>query len=230
MTYSPAQAGVMTGEDYWTSLGLIGGSTGMAPIISANKTIPAVDAYSSGLSAPAITDSVLKYVHGTGGNCAVSWNLGATYDKVLGLCYFQMATTGDLQGIWFSENTYTGTPSTSYYEDGYVLWNNAYGAADSLYFYNKIGAAYTQIGIDSTICSNDDVFAPAYGLAMYLEKGNPGVQKIFMKDGSTSQWFQLFSTTDGNFTTGFQSFGIATGYQSGNVGRMISPLYVWGVE
>ena len=228
MTYSPAQAGVMTGEDFFTSLGLIGGSTGLAPLISANKTIPAVDAYSSQLAAPAITDSVLKYTQNSNGNLAVSWNF-ALMDKVLGLCYFHQGTNADIQGLWFSENTYTGTPSGTYYEDGYNFRNHVFGSADRVELQSRVGATAATVGSDLTICVDDDPFSHAYGLALNCKKGNPGVQKCYVKYGSTSQWFRWFSATDGNFTTGFQSFGILTGYYAGNVGRMISPFYVWGV-
>ena len=221
----------MTGEDYWTSLGILGASTGMKPIISANKTIPAVDAYSSQLTV-AVTDSVLKYTQTTSTiNRYVNWNLGATYDKVLGLCYFQMGTSQDTQGLLFSENTYTGSQATQDYPQDIYRWQNyAYSSTTACWLYKLVGASGTKIGEDLTICVNDDLYSHAYGLALYCEKGNPGVQKCFMRDGSTSQWIQILSTTDGAFTTGFQSIGILTGAASGQVGRMISPFYVWGVE
>ena len=227
MTYSPAQTGVMTGEDYFTSIGLIGGATGMAPIISANKTMPSVDAYSSGLTV-AITDSVLKYTT-TGSGETLSYSLGATYDKVLGLCYFQMGTSLDTQGLIVSENDYSGSQTGQYIQDSYVLWNYPYGAHDKMRSYKRVGTTYTHLSTDATICGGNDVpYSHAYGLAMYCEKGNPGVQKYFMKDGSTSQWFQIFSTADGAFETGFQSVGVDTSWGSGDVGRMIAPFYVWG--
>jgi len=230
MTYSPAQAGIMTGEDYFTSIGLIGGATGMAPIISADTTIPAVDAYCSGLTV-AITDSVIKYTQTAAANAnrQMSWSLGATYDKVFGLCYFQMGTSLDLQGFMVSENDYSGSQADNYVQDAYTFWNYPYGGYDKMRLYKRVGVTWTFIAEDTTICGGDDVpYSHAYGLAIYCEKGNPGVQKCFMKDGSTSQWIQIWSTADGAFETGFQSFSITTGYNQTNVGRMISPFYVWG--
>jgi hypothetical protein len=231
MTYFPLAETYDTGTAYFESLGLIGGSTGMAPIISANKTIPAVDAYSSQLTV-AVTDSVLKYTQTTSTtNRFASWNLGATYDKLLGLCFFQMGTSQDTQGLIFSENTYTGSQATQGYpEDMYRLQNYTYSTTTAYWLYKRVGTSYTKIGEDLTICVNDDPYSHVYGLAFYCEKGNPGVQKCFMKDGTTSQWIQILSTTDGAFTTGFQSVGILTGAASGQVGRMIAPFYVWGVE
>jgi hypothetical protein len=71
-------------------------------------------------------------------------------------------------------------------------------------------------------------YSPVYGMAVYAEDGNPGVQKGWIKFGSTSQWFQLFSGIEGDLTSGFQTVGVTTGYATGNVGRMIAPFYVWG--
>ena len=218
----------MTGEDYFTSLGLIGGATGMAPIISANKTMPAVDAYTNELTI-AITDSVLKYTQTvSNANRSMSWSLGATYDKVLGLCYFQMGTSLDTQVLMVSENDYSGSQVGQYVQDSYNFLNYPYGGWHEVRLHKRVLTSYHQIAYDSSICANAVPYSHAYGLAMYCEKGNPGVQKCFMKDGSTSQWFQVLSTTDGAFTTGFQSVGIDTGHMVDDVGRVITPFYVWG--
>ena len=217
----------MTGEDYFTSLGLIGGSTGMSPLISANKTIPAVDAYSSELTV-AVTDSVLKYTQTTtSANRGMSWNLGATYSKALAVSYFQFGTSTDLQGVVLSEDAPTGSQATQDYLDNYMrILAYSYGSETRLQ--KRISTTYTTLASDTTIVTDNAVTSPAYGMAIYAEVGNPGVQKIFYKFGSTSQWIQIASGTDGALTTGFQSVGVDTGYYTGKVGRMISPFYVWG--
>ena len=229
MTYSPAQAGVMDGTDFFSSIGLIGGSTGMAPIISANKTMPAVDAYASDLTV-AVTDSVLKYTQAGTSNKGMSWNLGATYSKALAVSYFQFGTSTDLQGVVLSEDAPTGSQATQDYLDNYMrimAYSYAPGGKKTG-LQKRISTTYTTLASDTTIYPDDAATSHAYGMAIYAEVGDPGVQKIFYKFGSTSQWIQIASGADGALTTGFQSVGVDTGYYTGKVGRMISPFYVWG--
>ena len=226
MTFSPAQAGIQDGTDYFTSIGILGGSTGMAPLISANKTMPAVDAYSSNLTV-AVTDSVLKYTQAGTDNKGMGWNLGATYSKALAVAYFQWGTSLDIQGLVLSEDAPTGSQATQNYLDNYMrILAYSYGSETRLQ--KRISTTYTTLASDTTIVTDNAVTSPAYGMAIYAEVGNPGVQKIFYKFGSTSQWIQIASGTDGALTTGFQSVGVDTGYHAGKVGRMISPFYVWG--
>ena len=228
MTFSPAQAGIQDGTDYFTSIGILGGSTGMAPLISANKTMPAVDAYSSNLTV-AVTDSVLKYTQAGTDNKGMSWNLGATYSKALAVAYFQFGTSTDIQGLVLSEDAPTGSQATQNYLDNYMrILAYSYGSETRLQ--KRISTTYTTLASDTTIVTDNAVTSPAYGMAIYAEVGDPGVQKIFYKFGSTSQWIQIASGTDGALTTGFQSVGVDTGYSSGQIGRMISPFYVWGAS
>jgi len=221
MTYSPAQAGVMTGEDYFTSQGLIGGSTGMSVILNYNPVMVTPDAYSSSLTR-SVTNSVLKITTGgVGDQC--SWALGDTYDKVLGICYIHGGTNGDFAGIGFSENAYSGSQSGSFIEDAYN-----YGCSNTAcigYVHN--GSSWAAAASDTTIF-NDVVSAPnspAFGVATYLEDN---VQKVYYKFGSESQWVQIFSETDGTNTNGYQSLTAGTPYHSGKIQRFISPIMVWG--
>ena len=231
MTFSPAQAGIQTGEDYWTSIGILGASTGMSPIISANTTIPAVDAYSSQLSV-AVTDSVLKYTHTTGSsNRQCSWNLGATKSKLLAISHFNMGTSLDIQAIFLSQDTYSGSQGTqAYFDNAYYFANYPYSTNNNVGMLKVVSTTHAWLtsGTDATICVNDDPFAHSYGLAFYSADH---VQKAFLKVGSTSQWIQIFSLTDESLDVAgvpFQSVGIQTGHGSGQIGRMISPFYVWG--
>ena len=75
------------------------------------------------------------------------------------------------------------------------------------------------------------VNAPVYGAAMYLEEDS---QKLFLKFGSTSQWFQVVHTTDDTSasfgTVDYQTAMVSGGYHSTDTGRMIAPFYVWGAS
>jgi len=227
MTYHPLAETHDTGEAYWERLGILGSSTGMAPIISADTTIPSVDAYTNNQTI-AITDSVLKYTL-TGGNAnrEFSWSLGATYSKVLAVSYFQWGSTMDLQGLAISEDAYTGDQGNPNYMDNYIRFM-AYSYGNEMRLQKRVGGSYTTYGTDTTIYPEIAAYSPAYALAVYAEVGDPGVQTGWIKFGSTSQWFQLFSGIEGDLTTGFQTVGVGVGYTGGNVGRMISPFYVWG--
>jgi hypothetical protein len=236
MTYSPAQAGVMTGEDYFTSLGLIGGATGMAPIISANKTMPSADAYASSLTMT-ITDSVQKYVQSGSANRQFSYDLGGSYSKLLVLTYFQTGTSYDAQLIGTSTNTYSGSQATQAYTQDFYLGGVYSGGVSSNQsrIYKNVGGSWSTLSDDTSIyptCRGTgaaSATAPVYGAAMYFEED---VQKLFLKFGTTSQWFQVLSTTDDTSasfgTVDYQTVVVSTGYFSTDTGRMISPFYVWG--
>ena len=233
MTYSPAQAGVMTGEDYFTSLGILGASTGMSPIISANKTMPTPDAYSSNLTV-AITDSVLKYTQGAAANMQFSYDLGGSYSKLLVLSYFQTGTTWDAQLIGASTNTYSGSQVTQTSAQDFYL-GGVYTTQSRIY--KRVGTTWGILASDTSIypmvrgVSAASDSAPVCGVAMYLEDDS---QKLFRIFGATSQWFQVVSTTDDTSasfgTVDYQTALVGGGYYSTDTGRMISPFYVWGAS
>ena len=228
MTYHPLAETHDTGEAYFTSLGLLGASTGMAPIISATTTIPSVDSYSSNLTI-AITDSVLKYTQTSSADKHFTYTLGATKTKLLAISYFQIGTSLNAQGISFSQDTWSGQqPTHAYLDNAYYFIDFPYLSNNKVSLLKIVSTTHGWLANDATICVNDDPFAHAYGLAFYCEDH---VQKAWVKMGSTSQWLQVFSLTDESLDiagTPFQSVGVVTGYTSGNVGRMISPFYVWG--
>ena len=212
---------------YFREIGIVGGSTGLSPIIRGGNTIPPLDAYASGTTFD-ITDNVLKCTAGGGVNFHCSWDLGGSFDKVFALGYFVWGTVLDVQAIIVSENTYSGSQATQNYMDDYAR-NLAYSYSAEMRLQKRIGGTYTNLGTDTTIYPYKDApTAPAYGLALYAESGDPGVQKGWIQFGSTSEWFELYSATDGALTSGFQTVGIEMGYNAGNVGRMITPFYVWG--
>ena len=221
----------MTGEDYFTSIGLIGGSTGMVPIISANKTMPTPDAYSSNLTV-AITDSVLKYTQGASANMQFSYDLGGSYSKLLVLSYFQTGTTWDAQLIGASTNTYSGSQATQTYAQDFYA-GGVYTTQSRIY--KRVGTTWGILSSDTSIyppVRMVDAYsksAPVCGVAMYLEEDS---QKLFRKFGATSQWFQVVHTTDDTSvsfgTVDYQTALVSGGYFSPDTSRMISPFYVWG--
>ena len=89
------------------------------------------------------------------------------------------------------------------------------------------GGVWSTLGSDTSIYAGDsyiyniDETTSAFGTALYVEDG---VQKTFMKFGSTSEWFPIFSTTDGD-STSFQSVAMWTLAKNQ---RCPTPFLVWG--
>tara|TARA_R100000808_G_scaffold6010_1_gene18031 strand:- start:10208 stop:10915 length:708 start_codon:yes stop_codon:yes gene_type:complete len=235
MTYFPLAETHDTGEAYFTSLGILGSSTGMAPIISATTTMPTPDAYSSNLTRT-ITDSVLKYTQSGASNRQFSYDLGGSYSKLLVLSYFQTGTSYDSQLIGASTNTYSGSQATQVYaQDFYV--GGVYSSQSRMYKRAGTASPWTALASDTSIyplvrwVGAASPSAPVYGAAMYLEEDS---QKLFLKFGSTSQWFQVIHTTDDTSASfgavNYQTAMVSTGYYSTDTGRMITPFYVWGAS
>ena len=228
MTYFPLAETHDTGTAYFESLGLIGGSTGMAPIISATTTMPSPDAYASNLTI-AVTDSVLKYTQASASNKQFSFNLGASYSKLLIVSYFHTGTSTDFQAIGASTETWSGSQATQNYGFKFYL-GGVYGTQARVYKNETDGGAWSTLASDTTIYPEvDGASSPVYGCAMYFEED---VQKQFFKFGSTSQWLRVFSLTDDTSasfgSTDFQTILLGTGHDTGDVGRQIAPFYVWG--
>jgi hypothetical protein len=87
--------------------------------------------------------------------------------------------------------------------------------------HKRTGGSWTTLGTDATIYTAIIVSTPAFGTALYVEDGT---QKMFMKFGSTSEWFPILSATDGD-STSFQSVAIWT---SALNMRCTTPFMVWG--
>lgn len=215
MTYSPAQAGIQTGEDYFTSIGLIGGSTGMEPILSMPTVLSAPDGYRDGTTVTT-TDSVVKQTPGA--DCWLNWNFldsGTTsYSKVLCIGY----GIADYFGLTVSENAYTGAQTAIYYLDVYQWRSDGR-------LYSNNGTSWVNFATDATYTPNNNLVTnPIIGLAMYLETDQ--VQKTFIKTGSGS-WVQILSTTDSaNGSAGYKSVGC---YDYATTKRVVAPVMAWGV-
>ena len=215
MTYHPLAETHDTGEAYFTSLGLLGASTGMAPLITASTTIPAFDDY-DGTVLP-ITDSVA----GPGVAFAISWagwDLAAAKTKLLMTTYTQPSTSD-----WCGIGCHTGTLPTAGLEDCYtaMLYGNASRIDMAKY---TTGVGWATIGNDATIYQAELATAPVWGIGLYVDQtGGSEVQKIFVKSGS-AQWIQVLSTSDTSHSS-FQSVFLD---HRGSNARFISPIMMWG--
>jgi len=208
----------MTGEDYWISLGILGASTGMVPLISSHTTIPAFD--DSDGTAVVITDSVAL----AGTAAAASWtgyNLAASKTKLLAIAYVHSSTSNYI-GLGF----HTSTLPSSTLENAYEATFDGAGGHSELGKYVKTNGSttYTAIETDATIYQNDLAYSAVWGIGLYVDVDND-IQKSFFK-GSSGQWVQVLADTDTAHTSAtFQSFYLR---HYGESARFIAPIYCWG--
>ena len=85
MTYSPLANTYTTGEAFFEGLGLIGGSTGMAPIFAMNNSLVAPDASQVNLTLLS-NNSSIRYTLEQAQAMDLTWNLGGTYEKLFAVC------------------------------------------------------------------------------------------------------------------------------------------------
>ena len=211
MTYHPLAETHDTGEAYFTSLGLLGGSTGMAPLLVGNTTFPTPDA--SWGSAPVITDSVAKFPTG-GQDVNSGYNFAASKSAVLAISYWQPSTSGFID-IAFDAGTFDGS---DYAQNAYTAY---YGAGAISQLGKNVTGNFTQLGEEATFYQAAAETSPVMGMALHVADGNV---TMFAQSGS-AQWFQLLQATSQTDHTTFQSF-VFGGYR--NDSRIICPLYVWG--
>ena len=224
MTYSPAQVGIQDGTDYFTSLGLIGGSTGMTPLIVNNPNMSSPDAWGNNLTLTT-TGSLLKMVASNSNWTNMSWDLGgSTYDKVLGVVYYKGLSRGVTIG--FEEDAFSGSQATTDYSI------NSYRAGaytlGSFYTYIQkyVAGLGSNVAQDFTLSNNMSVaYSTVFGIALYIDTSS-NVQTVFYKMGSNSQWFQGLTTADTSLTTGWKSFILTRGNAS--TSYAVSPMMVWG--
>ena len=214
MTYIPQVQG-HSDLAYFEDLGLIGGSTGMAPIISQNGADTWGTPDETYGTAAVISTNVLKW----GAASADSWvgySLGATYDKVLMITYTITSTSHNIYPCLISKNALDNTNSAV--SNDFYMTNQT----STTQLHKRTGGSWTQLGAsDATIYTAIIVSTPAFGTALYVEDGT---QKMFMKFGSTSEWFPILSASDGD-STSFQSVAIWT---SAKNMRCTTPFLVWG--
>ena len=231
MTYSPAQAGIMTGEDFFTSIGLIGGSTGMNLLpCSMPKTITTPDGYNNGYTI-SITDSVIG---SSDSSVFCSWNLdggdgSTTYDKTLVLGYLKN-NASILSGFGVSNTVFPADTSNNSLEAGTLntTFAGMYAHLNALTLSQyTAGPTLTNHDTHTDIQNESRAYDPVSGVALYSEVGAPGVQKSFYKMGGRSQWIQIASETETQLVSATMYwYGCATTA----VSRLISPVMTWGVE
>ena len=217
MTYQPLAETYDTGTAYFESLGLIGGSTGMEPLVTASTTFPAFDDYDG--ADLTITDSVAK---STSGSATISWSgydLSAAKTKLLMTVYCQPSNTD-----WIGIGCHTGTlPATTLQDDYLAL---LYGNASGVYLARHVSpSGWIVIGTDTTMWQEELPTQPVWGIGLYVDQSNPGseVQKLFVKSGS-GQWLQLLDAANADHSS-FQSIVL---YNRGHYCRYITPIMVWG--
>ena len=212
MTYSPAQAGVMDGTDFFTSLGLIGGATGMVSLIASHTTIGAFD--DSDGTALTITDSVAKAATGAAASWA-GYDFAASKTKLLAIAYVHPSTSNYI-GVGFNVSTLP----TSTLVDSYEATFDGAGGHSELAKY--VSGSLTAVQTDATIYQDDATLSAVWGIGLYVD-GSGNVQKSFVKSG-TGNWFQVLADTESDHAS-FQSFYLR---HYGESARFIAPIMVWG--
>jgi len=218
MTYFPLAETHDTGTAYFESLGLIGGSTGMEPLLVCNSTITAPDFTSLPAgNAITITDSVAECTGSSGGYDFryAAWSF-ATSTKLLAVSYFHRNTM-----LGFATGTgVVGTNNQGYY---------AYTPGSTAFQIKKAYGGYSTIGEDTTIQDLQAVTAHVYGIALYVDASS-NTQTLFAKFGTESQWFQVVTTSDDESALDDVTcmYVGSTGGPGGTVSRVISPIMVWG--
>ena len=232
MTYSPAQAGVMTGEDYFTSIGILGASTGMKVLpCSMPSAMVAPYGYRDTI-VPTVTGSVLKGVSTHTENKHMGWNLdggdgSTTYTKALGVAYL-CSNGGLLCHMGFSNDAISSGSDTDFLDNHYSGGVRQYGGPDGATIW-KYDGGNAAVGADTSINTYQQATSPITGIALYVEDA---VQKLYLKKGSESQWIQILSTTDNTFSgTPFRSYAqMYAAYAASKTTRIVTPVMVWGVE
>tara|TARA_R100000049_G_C1925946_1_gene70408 strand:+ start:412 stop:1059 length:648 start_codon:yes stop_codon:yes gene_type:complete len=214
MTYFPFSQTAETGEAYFTSIGLIGGSTGLAPLITNSSSITAF----SDSDGTALIINGANAVGGDKQNAvnAVSWsgyNFGSAITK--GLIVAQvMPSASDYIGVGF----HTGTLPTGALEDSYESRFNGAGSASELHKY--VGDTASVI-TSATTYQNDWADQTVFGIGIYVD-GDNDVQKFFQKTGG--QWVEVISGAADDHDS-FQSCYLRSTAESC---RFICPIYCWG--
>jgi len=215
MTYQPLAEN--DGTSYFENIGLLGGTTGMIPILSEPTVLTSPDGYTT---ATTITHEDSMVSQSPVGNDWINWNFLdhaiTSYSKVLVLGY----GIGDWFGIAVSENAYTGATAGGYYHEWY-MWMSYTGRLTV-----ETGGAQTIFATDAqTPLNNNSTENSLLGIGIYLE-GTNNIQKTFFK--SEGQWFQNLDTTNADVgAAGYKSMGY---YGFAGVGkRVVAPLMAWGV-
>jgi len=219
MTYQPLAETYDTGTAYFESLGLIGGSTGMVPLVVGSSTFPALDDYDG--TALTITDSVAKSAT-AGASSWAGWNLSSAITKCLIVAY-EAPGTSQYTGVGVGSGT---LPTTSLQND-YATMHYPPGSLLNIGKHvTNGGTTWTTIGSEATIFQDDVVTAAVWGIAFYVDADND-IQRTFLKSG-TAQWLQVLETADDSSASGLTSFQSVFLRHEGSDCRFITPIMCWG--
>jgi len=231
MSYAPSTFHAGTGEAYFTSIGILGGSTGMKVLPCSMPTAMVAPYGYRDTITPTVTGSVLKGVSTAAEDKHMGWNLdggdgSTTYTKALGVAY--LCSDGDITcHIGFSNDAISSGADTDFLDNHYSGGVRQYAAAGSTIW--KYDGGVSSVAADSSIYSLQTAVSPITGIAFYVEDD---VQKLYLKKGSTSQWIQVLSATDTTFSgTPFKSFAqMYAAWSDAKTTRIVTPVMVWGVE
>ena len=210
MSYAPSTFHAGTGEDFFRKEGFL--VDGMAPLISARYTIPALDDYDG--TAITITDSVAKAASGAATSWA-GWDFASSISKGLMVAYIQPSTSL-FTGVGFHVGTLPAAAVQNTYQAVFAPVSSRIEIGE------HTSGSFTVLGTDSTIYQDDVTYAAAWGIALYVD-GSSNVQKVFVKSG-TGEWIQVLSTTDSDHSS-FQSCYLRS---YGANARFTTPIYCWG--
>jgi hypothetical protein len=219
MTYFPLAETHDTGTAYFESIGLIGGSTGMVPLVTGATTFPTPDAVTA--SPPTITDSVCKWIAGNS-DSGIAWDFPSAISKGLAITYVTQCT--GYARMEFS-NDAAGTSFPDHYYEAQYHGN---GNATKILKQNP-SLTYTVLATETTIYQENNVTQPFWGLGLYVDgSGSDSVVKVFVKSG-ISQWIEVLSATDSSGATEISTFNSFCLANFNNNSRNVTPLMVWGV-
>ena len=222
MTYFPLAETHDTGTAYFESIGLLGGSTGMVPLVTGSTTFPTPDQKTAWPShtPPTITDSVCAWVGGNS-DSAIAWDFPSAISKGLAITYVHQCT-GYVRMEFSNDAAGTSLPD-HYYEAQF--WGG--GNATKILKQNP-SLTYTTLGTETTIYQEDNVTQPLWGLGLYVDgSGSDSVVKVFLKSG-TAQWIEVLSATDSSGATEISTFNSFCLANYNKNSRNVTPLMVWG--
>jgi len=222
--YNPAASATATDADtqYFTDLGLLAGLTKIVGATGGNTFPTPDDTYGT---AATITNNILQW----GAASAESWqgyNIG-TMTRVLTIVYVYQSTA-QYQYLIHNNSTLDDSNSLSGVD---VYWGANVEALTppKTLIYKRVGATVTEMATDATLYSGTTTAPapsdPAYGWAFYTSYvGSAGLQRMFMKMGSTSNWIPVMETTD----TEIQDFQSVAFWTLAKNQRCTTPFAIWG--
>ena len=198
--------------DFFTEAGIIGGSTNMLPLINgAGSEFPPFDGNYG--AAATIKESVCEVTWP--GASYVGFNLGAAYERVLGVAFVQQGSSK----VGFQESTINAAAEMS---AGYLAGMNNSACT----ILERTAAPSWAVLASASIGLSDVPSSAAAGVAVYIDGGTNTID-LYFKYGSSSQWMKVLTGSDATVTS-FQSCLIRTSSSPTGGVRWINPMMIWG--